>query len=138
MATPTVELLKRAFSNSRDSPMVPRGTQSPTRLTAIPDALGAMIIPTPGLRSSLLKCTQVQQLYLHHTAPYCYVNTYASHYRRLAGRWHKRGGTRRRGKGACHSSFLPIVCKTGGVHASLLACSLQPAVSRRVKRCSSR
>src|SRR6266852_2782176 len=47
-------------------------------------------------------------------------------------------GTRRRGKGPCHSSFLPIVCKTGGVHASLLACSLQPAVSRRVKRCSSR
>src|SRR5229473_1343257 len=91
MATPTVELLKRAFSNSRDSPMVPRGTQSPTRLTAIPDALGAMIIPTPGLRSSLLKCTQVQQLYLHHTAPYCYVNTYASHYRRFAERWHKRG-----------------------------------------------
>ncbi len=47
MATPTAELLKSAFSKSCGSPLASLETDYLARLDAVPDALRAMLVPTP-------------------------------------------------------------------------------------------
>src|SRR5216684_3772852 len=69
MATPAVELLKRAFSKSRDSPLASLETDCLARLDAVPDALRAMLVPTP-TRNLLLIATL---LYIQGAITYRYI-----------------------------------------------------------------